>query len=368
MNSFDELAELRAMVRSLFETRLPETEVRRVMETDKGFTDGDWRVLADLGLLGLAIPEQYGGNGAGLAEVAVLLEEAGRSLACVPLLSSVVMSTTLLLASDDTKMCAEILPALAAGRTRVAVALSESGHSWGPDEITTAAVLDGGNWSITGTKRFVVDGHSAGLLLVVCRTEAGIGIFAVDAGATGLIRERTPTLDQTRKQSHVTFTETPARLVGSADDGWAAVSHMIGVACVALAAEQVGGAQRVLEMAVDYAKTRVQFGRPIGAFQGIKHKCADILVEVEAARAAVTAAVTAQVHGTDGVPELANIAMANASDAFTHATNDNIQIHGGIGFTWEHSAHLYFKRARTSRVLLGDPAHHRQLIAQHIGL
>ncbi len=175
-------------------------------------------------------------------------------------------------------------------------------------------------------------------------------------------------MDQTRKQARLELSATPGRLVGAEGDGWAILSKMLDLAAVALAAEQVGGAQKVLEMAVEYAKVRVQFGRPIGSFQAIKHKCADMLLEVESAKSAAYYAGWAAAEDNDELPVVASLAKAYCSDAYFHATAENIQIHGGIGFTWEHPAHLYFKRAKSSELLFGDPTYHRELLAQRIGI
>jgi alkylation response protein AidB-like acyl-CoA dehydrogenase len=175
-------------------------------------------------------------------------------------------------------------------------------------------------------------------------------------------------MDQTRKQARLEFAGTPARLVGADGAGWSVLSKTLDLAAVALAAEQVGGAQKVLDMSVEYAKVRVQFGRPIGSFQAIKHKCADMLLEVESAKSAAYYAGWAAAEDSDELPTVASLAKAYCSDAYFHAAAENIQIHGGIGFTWEHDAHLYFKRAKSSELYLGDPTYHRELLAQRIGL
>jgi alkylation response protein AidB-like acyl-CoA dehydrogenase len=205
-------------------------------------------------------------------------------------------------------------------------------------------------------------------VLVAARTPAGVSVFAVDKGAAGYTATGLSTMDQTRKQAKLTFESTPARLVGTDGGGWASISKMLDLAAVALAAEQVGGAQKVLEMAVDYAKVRVQFGRPIGSFQAIKHKCADMLLEVESAKSAAYYAGWAAAEDNDELPVVASLAKSYCSEAYFHATAENIQIHGGIGFTWEHPAHLYFKRAKSSELLFGDPTYHRELLAQRIGI
>ena len=215
---------------------------------------------------------------------------------------------------------------------------------------------------------FVIDGANADLVLVAGRTDNGVSLFAVDAGAAGMTATPLATMDQTRKQARLEFASTPARLVG--DDGGAApvLARTLDLAAVALAAEQVGGAQRCLDMAVEYAKTRIQFGRPIGSFQAIKHKCADMLLEVESAKSAAYYAGWAAAEDSEELPVVASLAKSYCSEAYFHAAAENIQIHGGIGFTWEHDAHLYFKRAKSSELMLGDPSYHRELLAQRIGI
>jgi alkylation response protein AidB-like acyl-CoA dehydrogenase len=196
----------------------------------------------------------------------------------------------------------------------------------------------------------------------------GISFFAVDGGAEGLTRTPLPTMDQTRKQAKLEFAGVPAKLLGEEAAGWAALSKTLDQAAVCLCAEMVGGAQRVLDMSVEYAKVRIQFGRPIGSFQAIKHKCADMLLEVESAKSAAYYAGWAAAEDNDELPVVASLAKAYCSDAYFHAAAENIQIHGGIGFTWEHDAHLYFKRAKSSEILLGDATYHRELLAQRIGI
>ena len=215
---------------------------------------------------------------------------------------------------------------------------------------------------------FVLDGHTADLILVAARTSAGVSLFAVDGGASGLTRTALSTMDQTRKQAKVEFDNTPARLIGADGAGWNVLSTVLDLAAVALAAEQVGGAQKCLDMAVEYAKVRVQFGRPIGSFQAIKHKCADMLLEVESAKSAAYYAGWCAAEMNEELPSVASLAKAYCSEAYFHAAAENIQIHGGIGFTWEHPAHLYFKRAKSSELLFGDPTYHRELLAQRIGI
>jgi alkylation response protein AidB-like acyl-CoA dehydrogenase len=364
----EEQEQLRAAVRRFLTEKSPEPEVRRLMETVPGYDAGVWRQAAgQLGLTGLAIPEKFGGSGSGYVELTVVFEEMGAALLCAPFFATVALAANLLLSIDDEIAKADYLPGLASGDVIATVALAEPSGRWDEAGITLEATASAGAWSLTGEKLYVLDGAVADLFLVVARTPAGVSVFAVERGAPGLTVQPLATMDQTRKQARVRLDATPARLLGTEGTGWAAVSRMLDLAAVALAAEQVGGAQRVLDMAVDYAKTRVQFGKPIGSFQAIKHKCADMFLEVESARsAAYYGGFVAQ--DVDELPVAASLAKAYCSEAYLHAAAENIQIHGGIGFTWEHPAHLYFKRAKSSELLFGDPAYHRELLAQRIGI
>ena len=365
----EEQEELRRSVRRFLDDKSPEVEVRRLMETAEGYDEAVWKQMADqLGLQGLTIPEEFGGSGYSYVELIVVLEEMGRSLLCAPYFSSVALAANLLLASGDDGAKKDYLPGIAAGTTIATVALAEASGRWDEEGVTLQATGSGDSWTLNGEKLYVLDGHTAGLVLVAARTAAGVSVFAVEAGAPGFEATALATMDQTRKQAKLTFAATPARLVGADGAGWAAVSKMLDLAAVALAAEQVGGAQRVLDMAVEYAKVRVQFGRPIGSFQAIKHKCADMLLEVESAKSAAYYAGWAAAEDNEELPVVASLAKSYCSEAYFHSAAENIQIHGGIGFTWEHPAHLYFKRAKSSELLFGDPTYHRELLAQRIGI
>ena len=365
----EEQEELRRSVRRFLEDKSPESEVRRLMETTEGYDPAVWDQMAQqLGLQGLAIPEEYGGSGYGYVELVVVLEEMGRSLLCAPYFATVALAANTLLASGDDAAKKEHLPGIAAGTTIATLAFTEDSGRWDEAGITMTASKSGDSYTLDGHKSFVLDGHTANLIVVAARTGSGVSLFAVDGNASGLTRTPLSTMDQTRKQARLEFSGTPARLVGSEGAGWSALSKTLDLAAVALAAEQVGGAQRVLEMSVEYAKVRVQFGRPIGSFQAIKHKCADMLLEVESAKSAAYYAGWAASEDSDELPVVASLAKAYCSDAYFHAAAENIQIHGGIGFTWEHPAHLYFKRAKSSELLFGDPTYHRELLAQRIGI
>ncbi|MBV8296031.1 MAG: acyl-CoA dehydrogenase, partial [Acidimicrobiia bacterium] len=254
------------------------------------------------------------------------------------------------------------------GETIATLAMTEDNGRWDAEGITAAATKAGDGHRIDGHKMFVLDGHTANLIIVAAKTGDSVSLFTVAGDAEGLTRTPLATMDQTRKQARLEFSGTPAKLLGTEGEGWPVLSRVLDLAAVALAAEQVGGAQRCLDMSVDYAKVRVQFGRPIGSFQAIKHKCADMLLEVESAKSAAYYAGWAAAELNDELPTVASLAKAYCSDAYFHAAAENIQIHGGIGFTWEHDAHLYFKRAKSSQLLLGDPTYHRELLAQRIGI
>ncbi len=368
--------ELRASVRRFLTDRAPLTRVRELMDTDDGLDQGVWEQAgAQLGLQGLAIPESYGGSGFTFAEQAIVLEEFGAALYGGPYLASAVLAATALLASPDEGARRDLLPGIASGETIATLAFTEDDGSWDPAAIRLAAAKDGEAWRLDGHKSFVLDGVTATLVLAVAATDAGLSLFAVQmkgvgevGGADGLSRVTLPTMDQTRKLARLEFAATPARLIGSPGDAAAILDRTLDVAAIALAAEQLGGAQRALDMAVAYAKVREQFGRPIGSFQTIKHRCADLLLEVESLRSAVGYAAAAVAEGSAEIPVLASLAKAYASETFFHVAAENIQIHGGIGFTWEHDAHLYFKRAKSSELFLGDAAYHRERLATRIGL
>ena len=365
----EEQEELRKIVRDFLNAKSSEATVRELMETESGYDPAVWSQLAEqLGVQSLIIPEEFGGQGFGYVELIVVLEEMGRRLLCAPFFSTVALATNALLSSGDDAAKADYLPGIASGETIATLAFTEANGRWDEAGITIEATKSGDGYTISGEKMYVLDGHTANLVLVAARTGGAVSLFAVEGGAAGLNATPLSTMDQTRKQAKVTFDNTPARLVGAEGSGWDILSRTLDLAAVALAAEQVGGAQECLEMAVQYAKDRVQFGRPIGSFQAIKHKCADMLLEVESAKSAAYYAGWCASELNDELPSVASLAKSYCSEAYFHTTAENIQIHGGIGFTWEHPAHLYFKRAKSSELFLGDPTYHRELLAQRIGI
>jgi alkylation response protein AidB-like acyl-CoA dehydrogenase len=294
--------------------------------------------------------------------------EMGRALLCAPYLSSVALAAEALLRCGDEAAKKDLLPGLAARGTTGTVALLERPGRWDDAGVSMRARRRGTQWILDGTKRHVLDGHIAELILVGARTDAGVGLFAVDGSAPGLARTPVPTLDQTRKQAHLDFAGTPGRLIGDEAAGRPVLRRVLDTAAILMAAEQVGGASRALEMAVGYAKVRVQFGRPIGSFQAVKHLCADMLTDTEAARSAAYYGLWALATDDEDIPAAASLARVYCSQAYSRVAAGTIQVHGGIGVTWEHPAHLYLKRAKACEAMFGTPAYHRELLAARLGL
>jgi alkylation response protein AidB-like acyl-CoA dehydrogenase len=354
--------ELRSSLRGFFEGVASEPEVRRLMMTDDGFDPAVWsRLTGELGATSLSISESFGGAGFGFVEVGVVLEEAGRALLPAPYFSTVVLATTLIQTCSDAGLQAEFLPAIARGNLRATVTLPRTG-------VALNAQLRDGSWRLSGTAPLVMDGLTAHVVFVTAATSAGPAIFAVERGAAGVVAVADSTMDLTRKLATLQFDAAVARLVERPDTTSAVLDRVRMVAAVGMACEQVGGAERVLEMAVDYAKERRQFGRPIGSFQAVKHRLADMLVQVESARSAAYTALWAVALDSTELPVLSALAKAFCSDAFLFCAAESIQVHGGIGFTWEHPAHLYLKRAKSSQMMFGDPGIQRQRVAAHLGI
>ncbi len=370
----EEQDQLRDAVRKFLEAKSPETEVRRLMETTDGYDPAVWSQMAnELGLQSLHIPEAYGGQGFSWVELGIVLEEQGRALLCAPYFSTVVLAANAILNAGTEDQKAALLPGIASGETIATLAFTEPNGKWDAAGITLEATPSGDGATLSGTKMFVLDGHIANLIVVAARAAGtsgtdGISFYTVDGDAAGLTRTALATMDQTRKQAKLEFDGVQAQLLGTAGAGWDALSKTLDQAAVGLCNEMVGGAQYVLDESVQYAKDRVQFGRPIGSFQAIKHKCADMLLETESAKSAAYYAAWSAAEDNDELPVVASLAKAYSSDAYFHSAAENIQIHGGIGFTWEHDAHLYFKRAKSSEILFGDATYHRELLAQRIGI
>jgi alkylation response protein AidB-like acyl-CoA dehydrogenase len=366
---------LRATARKFLENECTSEFVRARMAEETGFTEEFWTKLAEQGWLGLIYPEQYGGAGLGFVDLTVLMEEMGRAVMPGPFFSTVLLGGLTILEAGSDAQKKEWLTKIAEGQARVTLAWTEPNARWDAAGVTTTATASGGGFTLDGTKLFVPDAHVAHALVVVARTrdaaEDGISLFLVPTNARGVSVTLLPTMDQTRKLCEVKLDHVavPASaLLGAKDSGWLPLSRVVQRATVALCAEMCGGAQKVLDMTTEYAKIRIAFGKPIGAYQGVKHKAADMLVDVENAKSLTYYAAWAVDENVPEAALAASMAKAYASDAYRKVAGAGIQLHGGIGFTWEHDLHLYFKRAKSSEFTFGDSTYHRERVAQLINL
>lgn len=365
-----EQEEFRAVLRRFLEEKSPPTVVRRLMETETGWDRAGWQAInAQLGLTGVHIPEAYGGQGFGFVELGIVLEEMGRALLCAPYFASTVLAATAILNAGTEEQKRALLPPIAAGDTIATLAFTEPNGRWDASGVETTATRGDGGFRLNGVKSFVLDGHSADLIVVLARASGSIGdeglsFFTIPGNAVGLTRRALQVLDPTRKQARLEFRGAPATLLGQESGAAAPFARTMMQASVCLASEMVGGAERLRQSALDYANLRVQFGRTIASFQSMKHKQADMLVDVELAKSAAYIAASAAAEDDDELPALASLAKACASDAYMQTAIHTIQIHGGIGFTWDNDTHLWFKRAKSSEVFLGDPSWHREKMMQ----
>jgi alkylation response protein AidB-like acyl-CoA dehydrogenase len=370
----DEQEQFRSAVRRFLKDRSPTTEVRRLMATAAGYDPAVWRQLSeDLALPGIHIPEQYGGAGFGIVELCIVTEELGRALLCAPYFSTAVLAANAILNSGTEAQKSALLPDIAKGAQLATLAVTEPDGNWDPGSIKLVATLEADGYRLDGAKSYVVDGHVADLLIVAARLPKtggrdGLALFTLGATSGGVERRPLESMDPTRKLARIDFRGAHANLLGSLDDGANAILRTLDQAAIALANEMVGGAQMLLESAVDYAKLRVQFGRTIGSFQAIKHKLADMLLDVELAKSSAYYAAQAAAVNDPEWPALASLAKASASETYLHTAIECIQIHGGIGFTWDNDTHLWFKRAKSSEVFLGLPSYHRELLMQRWGV
>jgi alkylation response protein AidB-like acyl-CoA dehydrogenase len=368
---------LRATARKFFENECPSTFVRARMEEPAGVTDGFWGKLAEQGWLGLVFPEEYGGAGLGFVDLVVLMEEMGRVVMPGPFFATTILGGLTILEAGSAAQKKEWLPRIAAGEAKATLAWTEPTVRWDAAGVTTTARAADGGFVLSGTKLFVLDAHLADVLVVAARTsegprpEDGVSLFLVPKDAAGLETKLLPTMDQTRKLCEVSLRDVrvPATaLLGARNGGWPALARVLERATVALCAEMCGGAQRVLEMTTEYAKIRVAFGKPIGTYQGVKHRAADMLVDVENAKSLTYYAAWAVDENVAEAALAASMAKAYVTDAYRKVAGAGIQLHGGIGFTWEHDLHLYFKRAKSSEFTFGDATYHRERVAQLINL
>jgi alkylation response protein AidB-like acyl-CoA dehydrogenase len=365
---------LRQSARSLLERECPSAHVRQMMDDERGYSPELWRKMADLGWLGLVLPEEYGGAGLNYVDLVVVAEEMGRVLLPSPFIWTLMFAEAMSRAGSDEQK-RRFLPAIARGDLIATAAHLETNGSWDENGITMAARKSGAGFVLEGDKLFVNDAHVADFFLVAARSGAkrggGVTLFAIDAKRPGITVTPLKTMDQTRKLGTVAMRgvkASAADVVGEVNNGWPVLAAAIDRAKVALAAEMMGGAQKVLETTVEYTKVREQFGRPIGSFQAVQHKCANMMVDVEGAKSAVYYAAWAVSNDAADAKTAAAVAKAAASDAYRRTAADGIQVHGGIGFTWEHDMHLYFKRAKSSEFTFGDANFNREIVAQLLGL
>jgi alkylation response protein AidB-like acyl-CoA dehydrogenase len=365
---------LRQSARDFLAKECPMTLVRKMMDDEGGNSPDLWRKMAELGWHGLILPEEYGGSGLTFVDLVVVLEEMGRVVLPGPFLSTVVYAGVTLMEVGSDEQKKRLLPRLASGELVATLATLEPSGRWDADGVAATATASAAGYRLDGTKLFVPDGHVAQLLIVAARKPGtagvdGVSLFLVDASAPGVKITPLKTMDQTRKLSEVSLSGVEVgkdALLGVEGQGWQTIERVADRGKVALCAEMCGGAQRVLDMSVAYAKVREQFGKPIGSFQAIQHKCANMMVQVESSKSATYYAAWAVANDVPEAPLAAAMAKAYCSDAYRMVAGEGIQIHGGIGFTWEHDMHIYFKRAKSSEVTFGDATWNREIVAQHI--
>ena len=366
----EEQEEFRSVLRRFLEDKSPTKEVRRLMATPSGWEKEEWfQMNKELGLTAVAIPEEYGGHGFGLSEQCIILEEMGRSLLCAPYFSSAVLAANAILygASEDQKK--NLLPRIASGETIAALAFTEENGHWDTLRVQLTASEKDGKYKLSGVKSFVLDGHTADLIIVLATTHKAndkpeLSLFAVDGGATGLTKNLLNSTDETRKLARLKFSNVEGQLLGSGETVEKAMQTTFIKSCIGLANEMVGGAERLRQDALDYVKMRMQFGRSIASFQVTKHKATDMLADVELAKSAAYFSAAAFDDSDKDIVATASIAKAAASEGYMQTAINAVQMHGGIGFTWDNDTHLWFKRAKSSEVFLGTPDYHRELMMQ----
>lgn len=366
----EEQEEFRSFLRRFLEEKSPTTEVRRLMATDAGWEKEQWRkVNTELGLTAIAIPEEYGGQGFGLSEQCIVLEEMGRSLLCAPYFSSAVLTANAILYGASEEYKQKYLPEIASGDLTASLAFTEETGAWDISSMSMCAEKTENTYRLTGVKSFVLDGHMSDLIIVLAKVNDNSGsqrlaLFSVDSTATGLTKNLLNSTDQTRKLAKLMFTDVEATCISSEDDVTEAMQKTFLKSCIGLSNEMVGGAERLREDTLEYVKMRMQFGRSIASFQVTKHKATDMLADVELAKSAAYYAAAAFDDGESDIAATASIAKASASEAYMQTAINAVQMHGGIGFTWDNDTHLWFKRAKSSEVFLGTADFHRELMMQ----
>jgi len=374
---------LRSTARKFFDNECASETVRKLMAGPEGMTPDLWKKIVEQGWTGLIFADEHGGMGLGFVDLVVLMEEMGRAVVPGPFFSTVLLGGLAIREAGTEAQKKAWLPKIASGEARATLAWMEPSAELGARGITLQATAKGAGFTLDGTKLFVHDAHTADVIVVAARTsmgqnppaeqnpEDGVALFVVPKGTPGLTVTLLPTMDQTRKLCEVGFANVSVgadALMGQAGAGWAPLSRVLDRATVALCAEMCGGAQKVLEMTVEYAKIRQAFGRPIGSYQGVKHKAADMLVDVENSKSITYYAAWAMDEDVPEGPLAVSMAKAYVSDAYRRIAGAGIQLHGGIGFTWEHDLHLYFKRAKGSEFTFGDATWHRERVAQLVNL
>ena len=359
---------LKNSARQFLDAQCKPATVRLLWDDPRGESEAMWKDMAQLGWLGLALPEAYGGSGLGMVETALLLDEMGRASYPGPYLATMVAARALMEAGSEAQKD-RWLAAIAAGDARATVAFLDADLSWDPAAIATTAQRDGAGWRLTGVKQFVPWAHVADAMLVPARTPDGIGLFIVERGAAGLKLSPVAGMDLATRWLKVELQGVPVAaggVLGPPGQARPLLERLLRLGAVGAAAEMLGAARRCLDMAVEYAKVREQFGQPIGSFQAIRHKCSEMLVEVENSHSAVYYAAWALDAGAEDADLAASVAKAYVGDAARKVCGEAIQVHGGIGFTWEYDLHLYFKRAKALEPLYGDADYHRELITRYV--
>ena len=364
---------LKTMARDFLANECPKTMVKEIMESEEDHSPALWKKMAELGWLGLVLPEEHGGTAMTFRDLTILCQEMGRAVLPGPFIPTVLFAALPILEAGTEEQKKELLPKIVNGEAAFTYAVTEEdGELWAED-VKTRAVAQGGDYIINGTKVFVPDAKAADYMVVAARTkntpdpEDGITLFIVNTGQFGIYISPLKTMDQTRKLYEVSFNNVsvPAEnILGELNQGWDIVKKATLKATAAVCADMIGGCETVLEMTVDYVKERVQFGVPVGSFQAVKHRCADMQVDVEYARALMEWAALAIDEDSADAPIAVSMAKSLCGDNYKKITNAGVQLHGGMGFTWDHDMHLYFKRARSTDTILGDSIYHRELVAQ----
>ena len=368
---------LRDTARKFLDSECPTTFVRKMMADETAHSTELWKKIAQLGWLGIIVPEEYGGSGGNFLDLVVILEEMGKSLLPGPFFATVLLGSTAVLAGGSAAQKAALLPTVAAGNLLLTLAVAEPSGRYDAAGVTLAATSKGSDFVLSGEKLFVQDAHVADQLVVAARTsqgsspQEGITLFLVDAKAPGVRISQLKTVDMTRRQCHVAFQDVAvagAQVLGEVGKGWPIVRRVLDQAMAGLCVEVVGTAQKALDIAVAYAKERVQFGKPIGSFQAVKHKCVDMMVQVENARSLTYYAAWTVDENVPEVGQAVPMAKAYCSDMAKTVTSEAIQVHGGIGFTWEHDMHLFYRRGLAAEAAFGSAPVHREVVAQTLNL